>query len=124
MNNNYLFRVQDQDGRGPFKPGFSHNWVIDREDNINLIPYMMEFDEDKMKLINEHIRNGLHLGCGCRTIEKLRRWFTKKEYATLIKYGYKAVAIKYDTIIAESETQCVFSNKDTLNKSCSIIRLY
>lgn len=28
-----IYRVQDADGRGPFKPGFSRKWVIDRDDH-------------------------------------------------------------------------------------------
>ena len=34
-----VYRVQDADGRGPFKPGFSHQWVEERADHENLLPW-------------------------------------------------------------------------------------
>ena len=35
---NLVYRIQDNEGRGPWKPGFSSQWVIEREDLENLLP--------------------------------------------------------------------------------------
>lgn len=37
-----IYRVQDAEGRGPWRPGFSKYWVCDRDDHDVLIPWMKE----------------------------------------------------------------------------------
>ena len=81
-----IYRIQDKDGRGPWKPGFSHRWVEIRPDHNNLPAWYEEFGP-----LHNYISYGEHCGSGCKTIDQLRRWFTKSEYRTLLKYGYRAV---------------------------------
>src|SRR5207247_592614 len=95
-----VFRVQDKDGRGPWKPGFSHRWVEDREDHDKLVPWYTEFGRVDRRAIY-----GMAVGSGCRTLEQLRRWFTPSEYRTLRRLGYQAVRLKAGRILAESEIQ-------------------
>lgn len=93
-----IFRIQDKNGRGPWKPGFSHSWVDIRKDHSNLLPWYEEFGRvDKKALF------GMALGSGCRTIGQLKRWFTQSEYTKLKKYGYQAVKMKVGSILADSE---------------------
>ena len=67
---------------------------------------------------------GMHLGCGCRTKEQLRRWFTSEEYAKLIQLGYNAVQMGVGRILAESNTQCVFERFKPLHKDIVTFDLY
>jgi hypothetical protein len=114
-----IFRVQDLEGRGPFKPGVSSQWVEYRDDYENLIPYFVEFPE-----IKEFKRGRLALGCGCKTIDQLRRWFNQSEYTTLRILGYHAVIMNVDKILAESDIQCVFSRKRPLFDGVLQVNLY
>lgn len=114
-----VYRIQDKDGRGPFKPGFSHVWVENRPDLANLPAWFEEFGRvDKLLCTYETA------GAGCKTLAQLKRWFTKKEYKKLKKYGYKAVEMNVDRIIAESKVQCFFGRGKPLRKDIKVIKLY
>jgi hypothetical protein len=112
-----IFRVQNKDGRGPWKPGFSHIWIEDRKDHDNLHPWIEEFHGLDLTVSG-------HLGCGCKTIKQLRRWFTKREYKKLVSLGYKAVCVVADEILAESNIQCVFKSDRPLKDTATGIKLY
>lgn len=114
-----VFRVQDSDGRGPFKPGFSHRWAQLREDHDFLFPWLIEFPN-----VIELAKPGMHLGCGCLTLEQLRRWFIPSEYETLLGFGYRAVQLQVGRILARSLTQCVFERATPLRLGIKAIELY
>lgn len=114
-----IYRIQDQDGRGPFKPGFSHKWVSERRDHENLRSWLEEFGP-----VHNQLLVGEHCGCGCKSLDQLRRWFTKSEYKKLRKFGYRAVKLNPGRIIAESDTQCVFGRATPLHKGAENVRLY
>jgi len=67
---------------------------------------------------------GMSLGCGCRTLEQLRRWFTPTEYATLRRFGYCAVKMEAGRILAESDIQCVFERAKPLREGVEPVELY
>ena len=114
-----IYRVQGMDGRGPFKPGFSKKWIEDRPDHDNLLPWMVEFGAvHKMACTWENI------GCGCLTIEQLRRWFTRTEYEKLLDYGYVAVKMQPSRILARSDIQCVFTRAVPLRHDVQPFMLY
>ena len=114
-----VFRVQDKDGRGPFRPGFSQKWVILRKDHDNLIPWYEEFGRVDQKLLD-----GEHGGSACRNIRQLRRWFTKREYKKLREFGYRAVGLDVDRIIAESGVQVFIGSSQQFKVKPTYIRLY
>jgi hypothetical protein len=116
-----IFRVQDESGRGPWKPGFSQRWVEDRpeEEFAKLVPWPIQFGNVLRRSIV-----GMALGCGCRTLEQLRRWFTQTEYATLRSFGYRAVKMEVGRILAESEIQCVFERARPLREGAEPVELY
>ena len=108
-----IFRVQDPEGRGPWKPGFSHKWVEDRDDFDELVPWLQEFGP-----VHKNVTiAGMSVGCGCRTIEQLRRWFRPSEYKTLLGFGYRAVKLDVGRILAESKIQCVFERVKPLREN-------
>lgn len=114
-----IFRVQDNNGRGPFKPGFSRQWVEERADHENLRPWYEEFGR-----VDQRAIVGMAVGCGCRELEQLRRWFTAIEYAELQKFGYCAVRMKVGRVLGESDIQCVFERAIPLHKDTEPVQLY
>jgi hypothetical protein len=114
-----VYRMQDIDGRGPWKPGFSHLWIEDREDHDNLLPSYAEFSSD----VFSSLRGSKYPGCGCVTLEQLKRWFTKSEYETLLKHDYQCVAMAA-IVVARSKTQCMFRRDVPLNRHFKVIELY
>lgn len=116
-----VFRVQDKDGRGPWKPGFSQRWVEDRpeEEWAALVPWQMQFGNVLRRSIVDISR-----GSGCRSLEQLRRWFTPTEYATLRSFGYSAVKMEVGRILAESDIQCVFERAKPLRDGAEPVELY
>lgn len=120
---NTIYRIQDADGRGPWKPGFSHRWVQYREDCDNLVPWFVEFDRCEILVSVRRLRN-CFFGVGCRSREQLRRWFTKQEYSTLLEFGYRSVKMEVDTILAESDIQIVFMRVSPLKRDVEPFDLY
>jgi hypothetical protein len=114
-----VFRVQDKDGRGPFKPGFSSTWVEDRDDHDNLVPWFVEMGRVDLQMIA-----GMSGGTACRTLEQLRRWFTPSEYKTLRRHGYQAVRLEAGRIIGESSIQLFFERCRPLREGATPVELY
>lgn len=115
-----VYRIQDADGRGPWKPGFSHQWVCDRDDHDNLIPFTVEFGQ---KVFDRAIL-GMFFGSACQSIEQLKRWFTRDEYFKLKSFGYRAVKMKVGRLLASSEIQCVIERSKPLKKDVEFFELY
>jgi len=118
----YVYRVQDAEGRGPFRPGFSHWWVEERPDHDNLVPWMQQFGHDALQRAGWPF--GKHFGCACRTLEQLRRWFTAGEYATLERFGFQAVRLDVARVLHESEIQLLFQRAKPLRADASPVVLY
>lgn len=114
-----VYRIQDDEGRGPFRPGFSKTWVKERADHENLIPWYDEFGP-----VHNNVLSGAWSGCGCLSKKQLRRWFTKPEYRKLKKHGYRAVKMKVGRVLAESEIQCFFSRSKPLSEDVESFKLY
>jgi len=114
-----IYRMQDSEGRGPWKPGFSTLWVEDRDDHKNLPPFYEEFGE-----VGKYIPRGEFCGSGCKTKKQLKRWFTESEYNKLIIFGYRAVSLRITRVVAESDTQLVFTRPWPLTKGVEYFELY
>lgn len=113
------FRIQDDEGRGPWRPGFSHRWVEDRPDHKNLLPWMVEIGPvHRLALFGEHI------GSACETLSQLQRWFTESEYRTLRRLGYQCVSISGARVLGRSATQCVIASAKPFRAVSSPIALY
>lgn len=114
-----VYRIQDLQGRGPFKPGFSHRWVEDREDHENLIPWPVQFPH-----ILRNLKYYKHVACSCETVEQLKRWFNPNEYRRLQIYGYEAVTMQVDQILGRSDIQCVIERRRPLRENVVGFQLY
>lgn len=114
-----VYRIQDGEGRGPFKPGFSKRWVRPRPDHENLMSWFEEFGYGVLGDLPDGV-----CGSACVNLEQLRRWFTEQEYNTLKMYGYRAVEMQVSGIIAESEIQCFVVRSIPFNKEIKTVLLY
>ena len=116
-----VYRMQDVDGRGPWKPGFSESWTEDRDEAeyAALRPMFQEFPG-----LLGCFRTGKHYGCGCLSLEQLRRWIRPNEYARLKRYGYHCVSMEVDRVLHASDVQCVFERTKPLRKSIKVVKLH
>ncbi len=109
-----IYRVQDKDGRGPFKPGFSHNWIDVDKDVTKLLPSFIDFP-----LTLSAIKLGYYdgyCGTGCKNLEQLKKWFSENELKKLKELGYSIVSVKVHKILAESDIQLLFQCKKPIKK--------
>lgn len=114
-----VYRIQDKDGRGPWKPGFSVQWVEDRPDHDNLHPWYVTMGDVRTRSIA-----GMYMGSACTSLEQLCRWFTAREYQTLLALGYQAVSMEAGRILGADANQVVFERARPLNEGVREERLY
>lgn len=117
MSGAIVYRVQDSEGRGPWRPGFSHVWIEPRDDHKFLVSCLEQFDIKQLP-------TNRHIGCGCLTKDQLRRWFTESEYMKLRLFGYSAVEMGVDEVVFRSSIQCMFERKKPLATGVVPIELY
>ena len=104
-----IYRIQAADGRGPFRPGLTEQWI--GEPRWHERPSLME-EFDMIDIIARAAKR--NMGCGFKTPEQLRRWFDADERAKLAMLGFHAVTMTVDEILAESPTQLVFARRTPL----------
>lgn len=114
-----IYRVQDRDGRGPWRPGFSNKWVIHRPDHEDLLPSYLE-----MPHALDRRTPGYHVGVGCWELDQLRRWFIPDEFDTLLNHGFACVKFYAGVFLGSSETQCLFERRKPLAEHDGIVSLY
>ena len=103
-----VYRVQDAEGRGPYKPGMSKRWV-DEDGDPPPLPFVAEFGNGIIGHLNSKIdAYGGACGCACRSVDGLARWFTVTERPRLAALGYRIVSMGVNEVLAESEAQLVF----------------
>lgn len=83
------YRIQDAEGRGPWRPGFSHRWIDPMKDDSLCPPMMMEFP-DWRKRVARHPW-AVHIGCCVDGMAGVHRWFTPSELARLQGLGFYLV---------------------------------
>jgi hypothetical protein len=109
-------RIQDADGRGPYKPGFSQYWVEDSPVAPPL-PITLAFP-DVMEAAHKIVtQKGGACGCAFRTLMQASAWFTPSEILTLAKLGYSLCWMKADEVIAENKDQLVIWTQLPLAKA-------
>ena len=110
-----VYRVQADDGRGPFRPCTTALWtdaVVSAEHAAYVRETALDFlSSDDFQRI---WWSELHYAMGCRTLPLLLKWFTEGEQRRLAHLGYHIVCVQADTIVAESAKQLVFGRKRPL----------
>lgn len=112
-----IYRIQDDDGRGPWKPGFSGKWTR-LEPDMSLQPWFFT-----MGPVHQEANIDEVVGCGCLKKSQLKRWISEEEYRKLLKFGYKAVELKA-RVLGEDKNQCVFARERPLNENVTVFDLY
>lgn len=113
-----VYRIQDKKGRGPWKPGFSHLWSVEKDDLDNLPPITMFLPS--VPALCKSMRHG----CGCVSVDDLRLWFTQEEYYNLLKLGHQSFSMSVDEIVFRTPNQCLFSSKRPLHEIGEPFDLY
>lgn len=111
-----VYRVQDQDGRVPFRPGFSSTWT-DPDFAPGMVPLPSWIDEFGVGILEE-FDDSEYIGCATRSVRQLVRWFSESERRRLHSLGFRVVRLRAARILAESENQLVFANRMPLNCGC------
>jgi len=116
-----LFRVQDAEGRGPYRPGFSARW----RDKTNPRHPPAWWNELGMGFFEAHnlVDPALHSGCAFRSIAQLKDWFSPSELRRLDALGFRLVTIRPEAVFAETPTQVVFGVAAPLHTCRSVIKL-
>lgn len=102
----FVFRIQDAEGRGPYRPGTSHRWA-DVDGPVPPPPFYEEFGQ----AIFDHFKAGWANGCAFETMAQLTAWFSPTERARLAMLGYRIVRFRPDRILGASENQMVVSRQ-------------
>jgi len=103
-----LVRIQDSDGRGPWRPGFSLLWIEANGPSLGK-PVHEEF-EDFTEIVKKAHREGKHIGCAVRK-NKIDLWFTGHELQKLKSLGFQFVECLGCEILSESEMQAIVSHR-------------
>lgn len=111
-----VYRVQDKYGRGPFKPGFTKEWIDPKIDRTGLLPWFMEF-HGSLDPESTH-------ACACTSKDQLKRWFSASEMTALEKLGYQPVKIDKVVLVYTGDNQCLFKTKKRISKLGKPFKLY
>src|SRR5208282_10475 len=106
-----IYRIQDNEGRGPYRPGFSTKWLDDDPRALGLLPWFEEFGTSILRGTE-----GMHCGSGCSSLKQLALWFSESEFKRLRNFDYSLVAMDVDRILAHSSVQLVFARYKPLNQ--------
>lgn len=114
MSGPKLVRVQDGEGRGPYRPGFSDRWVSDRRVTF-FPPIFSELGAARFKRIVDaaHSR-GLHIGCAV-SARRLSDWFNDEERAKLIALGFRLVRVDECEHLATTQSQRLIGSPNPLH---------
>jgi len=87
----HLYRIQDKDGRGPWRPGFSEAWVDYGKDDRLCPPVQIEFPKWEKAIWRARGSGLAHFGCCVEGIRGIHQWFTPDEIRKLRGFGFRLV---------------------------------
>jgi hypothetical protein len=118
MNNKTtVYRIQDAQGRGLFKPGMSEKW-LDKDRT-----FLPEAPVKELMRISRQAGSEFHLAFACLSLEDLRKWVSKTEYARLQKLCYYACSLEVEKF-HPLEYQVIAGRKRPYRKGAKLINLY
>lgn len=101
-----VYRIQDAQGRGPWRPGFSSKWMTKKTPTIG-IPIMEELGAAEAVKLGHKM--GLHLGCafreGCQSI-----WFTDDDLRALHRLGFTMREASNCRVLFETDQQVLIGS--------------
>ena len=109
-----LLRMQDANGRGPYKPGVSKLWVDGTRD-FSLPALQEDFGLDFKPMVQAAFHRGLHLGTAVRGVDRFNEWFTSTERVKLAMLGYKIVDATNCEVLGETNWQVVIGSPKPLS---------
>lgn len=98
-----VFRIQDREGRGPFRPGFSQMWLDEDIGNRASLPTWME--EFGLEEATAAMSAGFTVFSAVRTVDKIRDWFSDSERQRLYGFGFYLVEVPNSVVLRESQHQ-------------------
>lgn len=107
-----ILRIQDKQGRGPWRPGFSDKWV-DAWRTEGLPPIYEEVPNFAALAKRAH-SEGMHVGCATRGIEGMKAWFSLTEMIRLFNAGYYVVRCDDCAVLVETPTQLIIASDKPL----------
>ncbi len=105
-----IYRVQDSAGRGPWRPGFSAQWVDLEKDDSLCPPIMLDLPDWRERYAKARMKGLKHAGCAVRGMAGIHRWFTPNELARLRGFGFRLVDASALRVIAESRSQVIVAS--------------
>lgn len=110
-----VYRVQDRDGRGPFKPGMTDRW---RDlDGNDFPPVQAEFGLSWL----DEIPRGWHCGCAFRGPAHAAEWFSAAECDRLARLGYELVTLSGCRVIRESRHQMIVARPAPFRQRARVV---
>lgn len=104
-----LYRFQDAEGRGPWRPGFSHRWIDPDKDDSECPPMMQEFPRWQRAV--RAARHLPYIGCCVIGEAGIRRWFTDDEIQRLLAFGFRLVDASALTPICVGAAQVIAGSR-------------
>lgn len=108
-----IVRIQDKQGRGPWRPGFSHTWLD--PDGPALPPAIQETVKNFSEIVNKAHSKGFHIGCAVRD-GRISDWVSDSEMDRLKREGFFLVNATQCQILADDGRQVLIACKKPLRK--------
>ncbi len=104
----HLIRMQDAEGRGPWRPGFSYSWSdpLGKPLPKPITLAVKNFRSFAMKLHGE----GFHIGCAVPE-GAIRLWFSEAEERRLLAMGFSWVDASGCKVPWRSEEQALIASR-------------
>ena len=113
MKDPQIVRVQDPEGRGPYRPGFSDSWVSASRVTF-FPPIFSELGPPRFKrIVDDAHKRGLHIGCAV-SFRRLPEWFNQEERAKLMDLGFMLVSADDCEQLATTQTQRLIGSPNPL----------
>ncbi len=108
-----MIRMQDKDGRGPYKPNFTKYWC----DEFGPAPpptIMEEFGDKLAPAVAWAHKSGFHIGCAYINEKCIDRLLSQCERQRLKYLGYFLVDASACCVLLQSENQLLIVSKKPL----------
>jgi len=115
-----ILRVQDDRGRGPWRPGFSAGWVDSWR--TECLPQVYQEIPDFAAIVARAKRDGMHVGCAARGMAGLLAWFSPMELCRLDDLGFQIVDASGCDVLAETPHQLIIGSNRPLRELPSVLK--